>query len=47
MAEEKEKVIQKDQETIKPTEDLKDELSERDLDKTAGGYLKKVDIIYD
>ena len=40
MADEKEKKIEKDQETIKPTGDKKDELSEKDLDKASGGSHK-------
>jgi hypothetical protein len=36
MAEEKEKAIEKDQETKKPA-GKKDELSEKDLDKASGG----------
>jgi hypothetical protein len=36
MAEEKEKAIEKDQETIIPGTE-KDDLSEKDLEKTAGG----------
>jgi len=37
MAEEKEKAIEKEQETIKPAGARKDELSEEDLKKAAGG----------
>jgi hypothetical protein len=37
MAEEKEKAIEKDQETKKPAGGKKDELSEKDLDKASGG----------
>jgi hypothetical protein len=37
MADEKEKKIEKDQETIKPAARKKDELSEKDLDKASGG----------
>lgn len=37
MAEEKEKAIEKDQETIKHAGGTKDELSEKDLDKASGG----------
>jgi hypothetical protein len=37
MAEEKEKAIEKDQETIKPAGAKKDELSDEDLKKAAGG----------
>jgi len=37
MAEEKEKAITKDQETIESGEGKKDELSEKDLGKAAGG----------
>jgi hypothetical protein len=42
MAEEKEKKIEKDQETKKPAGSKKEELSEKDLDKASGGgsYLK-------
>jgi len=39
MAEKKEKAIKKDQETIKPAGSKKDELSEEDLKKAAGGAL--------
>jgi hypothetical protein len=37
MADEKEKAIEKDQETIKPAGGKKEELSEKDLDKASGG----------
>jgi hypothetical protein len=37
MAEEKEKAIEKDPETIKPAGSKKDELAEKDLDKASGG----------
>jgi hypothetical protein len=37
MADEKEKAIEKDQETRKPAGSLKDELSEEDVEKVAGG----------
>jgi len=37
MAEEKEKAIAKDQETIESGEDKQAELSEKDLEKAAGG----------
>ena len=37
MADEKEKAIEKDQETIKPTGAKKDELSEKELEKASGG----------
>jgi len=37
MADEKEKAIEKDQETRKPAGSLKDELSEEDIEKVAGG----------
>jgi hypothetical protein len=37
MADEQEKAIEKDQETVKPTRGKKDELSEKDLDKASGG----------
>jgi hypothetical protein len=38
MADEKEKKIEKDLQTIKPAGDKKDELSEKDLDKASGGF---------
>ena len=38
MADEKEKAIDKDQETIKPGEGTKDELSQEELKKVAGGF---------
>jgi len=37
MAEKKEKAIEKEQETIIPPGAEKDDLSEKDLEKTAGG----------
>ena len=37
MAEEKEKAIEKDQETTKPAGAKKEDLSEKDLDKASGG----------
>jgi hypothetical protein len=37
MADEEEKAIEKDQETIKPAGGNKEELSEKDLDKASGG----------
>jgi hypothetical protein len=40
MADEKKKAIEKDQETIKPDGGKKEELSEKDLDKASGGFLK-------
>ena len=46
MSEEKDKAIEKDQQTILPTGDKPDELSEKDLDKASGGlkYQKWIDI---
>ncbi len=41
MSDEKDKVIEKDQQTIEPTGDAADELSEKDLDKASGGKLEK------
>jgi len=41
MAEEKEKTIDKDQETIIPSGAKKDELSDEDIEKVAGGELYK------
>lgn len=38
MADEKEKAIEKDQATIKPAEVKKEDLSEKDLGKVAGGF---------
>jgi hypothetical protein len=38
MAEEKEKAIEKEQEPKTPAGAKKDELSEKDLEKTAGGW---------
>ena len=38
MASENEKAIEKDQKTIKPAEGKKEELSEKDLGKVAGGF---------
>jgi bacteriocin-like protein len=37
MADEKEKAIEKDQKTIKPTKSGKDELREKDLENVSGG----------
>jgi len=37
MAGEKEKAIEKDQQNVKPTGGKKEELSEKDLEKAAGG----------
>jgi len=46
MSEEKDKAIEKDQQSILPTGDKPDELSEKDLDKASGGlkYQKWIDI---
>jgi len=41
MADEKDKAIEKDQETIKPAGGRKDELSEKDLDQASGGFTVK------
>ena len=41
MSEEKDKAIEKDQQTILPTGGKPDELSEKDLDKASGGVLEK------
>jgi len=43
MADEKKKAIEKDQATIKPSGGKKDELSEKDLDKAAGGAFNAYD----
>ena len=40
MSEEKNQAIEKDQQVIQSTEGKKDELSEKDLDKTSGGLGK-------
>jgi hypothetical protein len=40
MSAEKDKAIEKDQQTIQPAGDKQDELSEKDLDKASGGLGK-------
>ena len=40
MSEEKDKAIEKDQQTIQSTGGTQDELSEKDLDKASGGLGK-------
>ncbi len=40
MSEEKDKAIEKDQQTILPAGGKQDELSEKDLDKASGGLGK-------
>jgi len=41
MSEEKDKAIEKDQQTILPAGGKQDELSEKDLDKASGGWIQK------
>ena len=43
MAKENDEVTHKDQESVKPAGSNKEELSEKDLDKAAGGFNKYSD----